>query len=414
MLGNNEYLTAIEIGTHQIKACMGSMNKGSLSIVGYIETPTAGHVRKGEIINFNTTLELITDTLNKLENSTGKTISNVYLGVTGNHFSSTNASGTVPILTKDRVITEQDIIVATKNARDWRLPQDQALVTSYQRSFIIDETHRVSKPEGRIGNQLCAEIHMIYGDSNRLETLLRFMVTVLGEQVTDVVFSGIASFYGLDHQESAKNGILVLDIGAGVTEYVLFYDDGCMHSGQITVGCQHLINDLAIGLKVKYKTAKDILEQHGNAVVDSDSALGQINAVSNEGEKIVIPEANIHKIIELRLQELFEIIREELDLADIRSLMGDGIIITGGGAKIEDIDTLASSVFKAPCKIGLPLELEGMTDDMKDPSKTTIVGLLIVGYQLRLMESLNSQSISKVVKDEFKHLVGLVGKAIKF
>ncbi len=410
---HQEHITAIEIGTRAIKTCMGLVDDESvLEVIGYEELSTQDCVRKGEIVSTNAVLEQLTKVLNQLESSTKRPVETVYLAVTGNHFKSTNVTGTVPVTNPDRVITEKEIIEATKNAREWHLPPGQFWVASFQRTYIIDDDRRVSKPLGMVGNRLSADNHMIYGDHNRIETLLRLVRNVLGDPVRDIVFSGIASYYGVQHQDTHDRGTLVIDIGRGITEFVLFYQEGCMHSGQIAIGCDHLANDLALGLRLPLDLCRELVVHHGSAVVWSDGALRKVPVPDHQDKSRSVPEGCIHRIMELRLQELFEIIRDELDDQNLRGLLGDSVVLTGGGALIPNVTDLAQQVFKVPTRIGRPPEVAGVDDTLMSPCNATPIGLLYVGQRLNQIQT-RPQPLHKIVKQEVSNMAELVWRAFK-
>ena len=413
MARRSKNLTAIELGASTIKVCMGVIGKDdTLTLIGHQETPAQDSIRKGEIINAGAVVDLLTDSLNRLERSTGKTVGPVYLAVTGNHFASTNANGSVPVTAADHIISEQDIMVATQNARDWSLPADRLPIHSYRRAYIIDGARRVGNPLGMAGSHLNADIHMIYASHNHIEALLKLLMNVLGEPVADIVFSGVASFYGLEPCETARHGVLVIDLGAGVTEYVLFYDEGCMHSGQISVGCDHLANDLALGLRLPLNLARQLVRQHGSAILRPDASQRQVRLPGTR--RRMFSESSIHKVMELRLQELFEIIRDELTEHNLRGMLGDGVVIGGGGALIPEITELAQQVFQTPARVGRPRELPGMDPKLNDPRMLTPIGLLCLGQQLQQMELAKSPPLPRLLRQELGALYKLCRRAIKF
>lgn len=410
---NQEYVTAVEIGTGSIKTCMGLVNDETVvKILGYEELSTRDCVRKGEITATNAVLEQLTKVLNRLESKCKRPVEGVYLAVTGDHFRSTNVTGTIPIASADRVITESDIIEATRNARQWRLPPGQFWVASFQRMFIIDESRRVSRPLGMVGDRLSADNHMIYCDHNRVETLLRLVKNVLGEPVRDIVFSGIASYYAIDEPGTSERGVLCVDIGQGITEYVLFYEGGCMHSGQITVGCDHLANDLALGLQLPLDLSRELVMHHGSALLWSDAALHSVPVPDHRDKSRCVPEGGIHKIMELRLQELFEVIRSDLDAHNLRGLMGEGIVLGGGGALIPNITDLAQRVFKTPARVGKPRAFPGLNEELLSPRLLTPIGLVSVAQRLGQIRPKNPP-IHRIVKQEVSNMAGLLWRAFK-
>ena len=238
MFGSNNTITAIEIGTGSIKVMMGMpTDSGAMSIIGYDEISSLNRVTKGEVINVSEVEELLSEVLNNVETVAGKRINSVYLAITGNHIQATNVMGSVPITSADRVVSQNDMVDTYRNAQSFNLPVEYKKIHTFQRAFLIDGNRRVNNPEGMVANKLTSDIHVIYGNNNKIQTLCALVDDVLSVPAKEISFSGIADFHGIFMNGDHTNGVLIIDIGAGVTEYVVFYNDGCVHSGQIAVGC---------------------------------------------------------------------------------------------------------------------------------------------------------------------------------
>jgi cell division protein FtsA len=372
-----EYVTAIEIGTDSIKACMGAMTEETVTrILGCEEISSKDCVRKGEICSSNAILDQLAEVLDRLEKSAKRDVKNVYLAVSGPHFETANVKGVIPITNASREIGDAEIAEAIRNARSWNIPPDQFWVSSNSRMFIIDEKHRVWDPRGMIGSRLESDIHVVYCDQNRLETVLRMVSSVVGENVHDIEFSALASAYGLAPEESDSRGVLVIDIGKGVTEYAVFFEHECLHSGQISVGCDHLANDLALAMHIPLDLCRELVIHNGSAVMRSDAAMRRVPIPDHRDKSRCAPEGSIHKIMELRLRELFELIRDDLETENVRNMLGGGMAIGGGGGLISGITDLAETVFKLPCRVGSPLLIPGMKEEWASPRYLTTVGLL--------------------------------------
>jgi len=412
----NDIIAAIEIGTSSIKVSMAQpLDDGSISVIAFHETPCQNRVIKGEIYNVDATVELLGEALDHVEATSGKRISSAYLAVTGAHIGSINVQGSVPVRSYERKIADDDLVEATRHARAYNLPIDKIAVHSYQRSYIIDDQRCVSQPVGMIADKLTADIHFIYGGYNNIQTICNVVDEVLGFPANDISFSGIADIYGLALGADHRKGILVVDIGAGVTEYVVFYEDGCMHSGQITVGCDHIANDLSIGLRLPINKCREILKNHGSAVRKADGSTKCITVETALGHPPrVFKESTIQTVIELRLLELFEIINADLERQNVRELIGEGVILCGGGALITDIVELTESFFNIPAKIGQPGNVSGEVTAINSPRFVTTIGLLHLGYQLRQMEDVDNLPIHEVMKRDFVKFFNIARKAIRF
>ncbi len=424
MFSPQDSITALEIGTASIKVLMGKPKEdGSIAIIGYDEITTLNRVIKGDVINVPAVAELLGQVLNNVEAVSREKIRKLYVAVTGSHIKSINVIGSVPITSPDRIITNNDIVEATRNAREYNLPLAQKDIHTYQRTYIIDDTLRVSNPEGMAGNKLTADIHVIYGNYNKIQTICSIIHNVLGAPADDIAFTGIADFYGLPVNNDHAKGTLVIDIGAGVTEYVVFYNDGCMHSGQITVGCEHIANDLSIGLRIPIDHCRELLKQlkqQGLSLIDDPDSERDIEVQMSLQPARVFKESIPKQIITLRLNELFKLIKDELSTSfidedlDMTKLLGAGIILCGGGALIPDIKVLAKSIFNFPVEIGYPLNVSGVGKEINSPKYITPVGLLYLGHRLDLLEKESTPTFRQTVNVELNKLKNLTLKAFRF
>ena len=422
MFRSSTTITAVEVGTGAIKVMMGvPADTGAISIIGYDEVSSLNRVVKGEVVNVPEVEELLSEVLNNVETVADRRIKSVYLAITGSHIQSTNVMGSVPITSSDRIIVESDMTEAYRNAQSFNLPVEQKKIHMFQRTFLIDENRRASNPEGMVGNKLTADIHVVYGNSNKIKTLCTMVEDVLGVSAKELAFSGIANFYGCFANRDHSNGILIVDIGAGVTEYVVFYSGDCVHSGQVAVGCEHLANDLAVGLKLPINKCREIVRQQKVSPRKMDNVDKVVKVESTLGQPPkIFKEAVIQTIIETRLTELFQIIQSELagsfidDYLNMTQLLGDGIILCGGGALVPDIHKIAESVFGIPVKIGVPVNVSGIDKDINSPRYVTPVGLLHFGYIQEQLEKETAPSFRQTAESEIHKVMSLCRKALRF
>ena len=394
---------------------------GTMSIIGYDEVSSLNRLIKGEVVNVPEVEELLSEVLNNVETVAGKRISSVYVALTGNHVQSTNVIGSVPITSSDRIVTRTHMTEAYRNAKSFNLPVEQKKIHTFQRTFLIDDDRRVNNPEGMVANKLAADLHVIYGNNNKIQTLCTLVNDVVGFSAKKIAFSGIADFYGVSVSREQTEGVLIIDIGAGVTEYVVFYNNACVHSGQIAVGCEHLANDLALALKLPISKCREIVRNQKVSRTKSENAEKVVKVGVSVGQPVkMVKEAIIQTIIETRLTELFEIIQSELtnsfidDFFNITQLLGEGIILCGGGALIIDISKIAESVFACPVKTGLPINVSGVDVDINSPRYVTATGLLHLGYVYQELERETSPSFRQTAESELSKVVNLCRKALRF
>ena len=404
--------TAVELGTHSIKVLMAVPESDStLRIIGSHEVVTGPKVMKGEITELTGLVDLLTDALNLVESEARERIDRVALAVTGGHIESKNLRATIPINAHDRRISEMDVELVTRQAHAHGTPLNKREVYSCLRAYLIDADRQVPEPIGMVASQLTSVVHVVYGQDARLMTAEELINDVMARPPDDVAFSGIAAFHGLGVDSSA--GVLVIDIGAGVTEYSVFFDHGCMMSGQFTVGSDHLANDLSLGLGLPIPKCRDLILKHGCAQRHTKSRKIRVEMPAGHPPR-EFKERTLQTIMEVRLRELFELIRGELKSHDVLSRVTGGVWLVGGCAQIPEIDALAKSVFRSPVTIGIPGHVIGPDSVINSPRFVTPVGLLQLSWENEMIEQEYSPSTLDTVRNEFGNFFKLARRAMRW
>src|SRR5437667_8236611 len=232
-------------------------------------------------------------------------IRSVFLGVTGSHLRGFNNRGVHPVVSAAREISEEDGQDVIKNAKTINLPAQNHVIHAIRQHFLVDGQDGITNPVGMLGARVEVDVHVVHGNLNRLQNAIR---TVKGLQleVDDIIFSGLASALALLSNEQKELGSLVIDIGGGTTEYVVYANGIIKHTGVLAVGGDHVSNDLAYGLKVPLSRAEQLKIEHGAAIVE-DSITGQTLTISNElGLPLkTINLEHLRRIMSLRLEEIF-------------------------------------------------------------------------------------------------------------
>jgi cell division protein FtsA len=256
------------------------------------------------------------------------------------------------------------------------IPPECVILNSVDGNFLIDGLRRIADPEGQIADKLEAFAHIIYGNRNCIENF-QAPLRELGYDGSIPVFSAIASASGVLTDDELKNGILMIDMGAGTTEYMLFHDSGAQASGILAVGCDHIANDLSVGLDLNISLCRKMIvdnpfhskKEHGHAFIEIEGNIGSRK----------IPTVSVEKIVDLRLRELFGLILSQLQSTRMLPFIDRGIVLTGGGALLPQVRETAGSVFEAPVRIGNPIELSGSVTNLKSPKYGMVFGLLKYG-----------------------------------
>ncbi len=378
-LDKRPLVVGLEIGTTKICAIVGEINPdGSPTLIGIGQAPSRG-VRKGEIVDPALAEEDVRVALAEAEHSADIEIRSVYLGVSGGHILGFNNRGIQPIVSRDREIGEDDVHDVLRNARAINIPPDHYVVHAIRQHFGVDGQEDVREPVGMIGSRLEVEMHVIHGRTNRFQNAIR-LVKGLQIDVEDIVFNGLASSLAVLTPDQKELGALVIDLGAGSTEFLVYSRGVVRHTGVLAVAGDHVSQDIALGLKLPQGKAEKLKIEHGDAIFD-ETARGLSLAPQSE---LGLPERPINIehlrcIMSLRLQETFEIIREDLEEAGWLDHLRTGVFICGGGARTPRILELAERVFEHPAFPGQARGIAGLASSLDQPEFATAIGLVKFG-----------------------------------
>ncbi len=267
MFDNSSIIVGLEAGTSKVCAVVGEvLAEGGLNVVGVGQARSRG-VRKGEIADASLAEEDVRHAIVEAEQMADVEIRSVYLGVTGGHLRGFNNRGVHPVVSADREISEDDVQDVIKNAKAINLPAENHVIHAIRQHFLVDGHDGIANPVGMLGARVEVDVHVMHGNFNRLQNAIR---TVKGLQleVDDIVFNGLGSSLALLTNEQKELGSLVIDIGGGTTEYVVYANGIIKHTGVLAVGGDHISNDLAYGLKVPLSRAEKLKIEHGSAVMD--------------------------------------------------------------------------------------------------------------------------------------------------
>ncbi len=380
MFEEENILVGLEIGTSKICAVVGEvLPDGAMMIIGIGQSESRA-VRKGEIKDASVAVDDIRRAIAEAEQSADVEIRNLYLGVTGSHLQGMNNRGVHPIVSVDRDICEDDIEDVVRNAKAVGLPMGHQAFHSIRQYFAVDGQEGIRNPMGMAGTRLEADMHVIHGNLNRILTSVR-AVQSLNLEVEQVVFNGLASYLALLNQESRESGTLLIDIGAGSTEYIVCTDGVVRHSGVLAIGGDHVTNDIAYGLKVPLGRAEQLKIDFGSAVVSSENT-GQTIGLTNDEAGMMpnkINREHLHQIISARLEEVLQILENEMNRLGIMDYLRKGIIITGGVSKTKDLQRIAERVFQLPVRIGVCPDIQGVHAVLEQPEFSCGIGLVKFG-----------------------------------
>jgi cell division protein FtsA len=303
-------------------------------------------------------------------------IRSVYVAVAGAHIQSFNNRGCVLLPEECDEIDDQDIEDVKVNAREVSIPAPNAFLHSIIQHYHVDGQDGVLSPVGMLGQKLEADFHIIHGVRTRIQNTIR-CVMELPLEVEDVVFGALASAQVVLTQHQKNLGALVIDIGGGTTDYILYVDGAVKQSGVFAVGGDHITNDISMGLRIPMTRAEKLKTEEGSCVLGNCLPGETILLKDDSGfAGKEIERETLNTIIHLRLRETFELLKRKLEEESFINFTGAGIFITGGCSLLNGIDHLAGEVFEMPAHVAHAQTMSGLTSAFENPQFSTAIGLI--------------------------------------
>lgn len=375
------YVVAVDIGSSKVAVLIGKRDaNGAVEVAGKGSAPHRG-TRRGNIVSVEATVEALKAASEEAEVMAGMEISRAYVGVAGPDIRSVNVRGMVTVSRKDREITEADIGRALDAARSAALPSDREIVQALPQEFVVDEQPGINDPKGMLGSRLEVNVHLVTGQTTRSKTLTT-CVNRAGIEVIEMVFEPFAAGKAVLTDDEQDLGVLLLDIGSGSTGFALFADGAIQHSAVLPIGAGHFTNDLAMVLRTPFPDAEKIKVREGcclGGMVEDEEGI-TVPAVAG-GAARVVPRHEICEILQARANELLSLVRDDLLKGGWDGSLRGGVVLTGGGARLDGLLELAGQVFGSSARYGLPQRITGLLDVINCPSWSTAAGLLLYGFE---------------------------------
>src|SRR3954471_17407202 len=382
-MASSDLMVGLEIGTSKICVVVGEGRPdGTIKILGVGQAPSRG-VRKGEIVDFETAMKCVHEAIVDAEQKSDVMIRSVYVGVTGAHIQSFNNRGCVVLPEERDEIDEQDIDDVKINAREVSIPAPNAFLHSIIQHYHVDGQDGVLNPLGMLGNRLEADFHIIHGVRTRIQNAIR-CVRELPLDVEDVVFNPLASAQVVLTQNQKNLGALVIDIGGGTTDFIVYVDGAVKQSGVLGVGGDHITNDISMGLRIPMTRAEKLKIEEGSVTL-GNALPGETILLKDDsgfaGKEI--ERETLNTIIHFRMREVFDLLKRQLDEESFIIYVGAGICITGGCSLLNGIENLAQEIFEMPAHVAHAQTMSGLTSAFENPQFSTAIGLIKYGQAVQ-------------------------------
>ncbi len=367
-------ITSIDVGTTKVCTTIADVDDGGgIRIIGVGVTPSKG-LHKGLVVNINDARETIRESVRKAEQASGHKIESAYVGVTGRHVSSLNNRGVVAITRGDRVVRSDDLKRVLQCAQNVKIPSDRKLLHVIPRGYSIDGQMGVKNPVGMHGFRLDAETHIITAAVTSVQNLVK-CIRSIGIDTDDLILEPLASSEAVLTEDEKQVGVILADMGGGTTDVAVFKDGSIWHTSILPVAGYQLTRDVSIGLGLPFDVAEEMKRRYGSVMPVYEGKVETPSTISEDGHGVSYQD--LCDIIRARMEEIIRLILLELPRAEYETLVPAGLVLTGGCANLSGMEALGRDILRLPVRVGIPTNMYGITDTLRDPAYATSVGLLL-------------------------------------
>jgi cell division protein FtsA len=384
-MAEQELIAGLDIGSTAIRLVVGQNvgDQEKIHIIGAAEVPAEG-ISKGIISSIEDAVSSISACLERAERMVGAPIESAWVGISGSHIISQESRGVVAVARSDGEISEDDIDRAIEAARTVATPPNYEILHVIPKSFVVDGQSGIKDPLGMTGVRLEVDTQIIQGLTSQVKNLTKAVYRTDIRHIEDLVLSVLATSEAVLTNRQKELGVAVINIGGSTTSLAVFEEGDILHTAVLPVGSDHITSDIAIGLRIPIDTAEKIKLECGVALADGIGRRDEIDIGELEGkESNFVSKKYIAEIIEARVEEIFDKIDSELKKIDRSGKLPAGVVLTGGGAKLNGLVEAAKTRLRLPATISKPSIITSAIDKVNDPAFSTAVGLVIWGSQLQ-------------------------------
>lgn len=373
----NEIIAGLDLGTTKVVCGIAKVKDHSIPEVVGIGIAKSRGFKNGIITSIADATSSIRTAIHTAEQQASVKLTELYAGIAGNHIRGEHSKSVVSISRQDKEITEEDVKQLIEQAVSVKIPADREIIHTIPQEFIVDDQTGIKDPIGLNGNRLEGSIYIITGASSVVQNICK-AINKAGFKVREFILQSVASSYAVLEPDERELGCMVIDVGGGTTDAVIFQDGIIKDTFTITLGGVDVTNDISIGLTISRQNAEEIKIRYG--VARSELAGNEVMRIQkfNKNEEQTIERKRLASIIAPRVEEIFGLVNRKLRYMDLDTLPS-GIVLVGGTAKMTGIEGLAERIFGVPVKVGSPNTLEGLPEQIKDSAYATVVGLIIYG-----------------------------------
>ena len=378
-----KYIVALDIGTSKVCVLVGEINdRNQLEIIGKGTSPMKG-TRRGNIINLDQAIDAVKKAVDEAEVMAGLQIQSVFVGIAGDHIRSVNSRGVVSVMGKHKEIAREDIDRVIEASKSINIPGELELLHVIPREFVVDGQDGIHDPQGMTAGRLEANVHIVTGARTHNQNVLT-CVNKAGIAVQELVLEQLAAAEAVLTQDEREMGVLLMDIGAGTTDYAVFLEGNVVHTNVLPVGAGHFTSDISVVLRTPMEDAERIKKRYGCALgslVTEDDPI-EVPTVGGRAPKI-LSRHELTNILEPRAAEIAKLVYRDLEKVGLEKEMRSGVVLVGGGAEMDGMVEMVEQVFDQQARKGVPRGVGGLSDTVSGPEWAAATGLLLWGFRNR-------------------------------
>jgi len=400
----NHLITVLDAGSTKCAVLVAEVQDGVLRYRGHGIEPSKG-MRKGLIAELGPAAEAINRAALTAERVAKQGIETAVVGIGGTHVRGINSRGGISMGNRMREITREEVKAAVDRARSIALPPDREVLHLLPQEFILDDQAGIHDPVGMVGNRLEVNLHLSTCSGGVAQSVIT-CANRAGLEVQDTVYEGIAAAEAVLSADERELGVCMADIGSSTTELAVFFEGSIAHTAVLPIGGDHFTNDLAVGLHVTVEEAEQLKKMYGHCVVTAVPQLNEIEvggnlALGGGHAARVIRQRFLAEILEPRARELFTMLRDNLRQGGVLEALGAGCVFTGGGSRMAGLLDNAESLLRVPARIGYPVPLSRMPEELAQPEYAAAIGMLLYTHRTQVRRASEEQGLRAKLKAIF-------------
>jgi cell division protein FtsA len=398
MAKKNSIVVGLDIGTSKVCAVVGEMTDRGVEVIGVGSHPSQG-LRKGVVVNIESTVTSIKKTIAEAELMAGCEIHTVFTGLSGNHIKGFNSHGIVAV--KNKEVCQRDLVRVIDAAKAVAIPTDREVLQILPQDYIIDDQDGIKEPLGMSGVRLEAKVHIVTSAVTSAQNIVK-CCSRASLNVGGIVLTPLASAEAVLSDEERELGVALVDIGSGTTDIAVFHEGTVRHTAVLGLGGNHLTNDIAAGLRTPAADAERIKQRYGLARASMVCGDQRVEVPSAGGKSAgTVSRQILCEIIEPRLEEIFQLVQREVAKSGYESSLASGVVMTGGSMLLSGAVETAEKLLGMPVRLGVPAHFAGLVDVVANPVYATSVGLVL--YGMKRQERVFSRSRDDRILAKVKH-----------